>query len=71
MPIIFTITYFYACIGVEIFNTSDGNYNHDENPYAWTNYTDFNSFSRAFLLLFQVIVSPKYFFENFFTLISF
>ena len=49
----------YAVVGVEIFNTNYNDYNKAENPYAWTDYADFNSFGSAFLLLFQVVVGPK------------
>ena len=53
------IIYMYAAIGIEIFNTNYNEYHNEENPYAWTNYADFNSFGSAFLLLFQVVVGPR------------
>lgn len=59
-PIMFIIIYFYAIVGVEIFNTNYNEYDkNSHNPYAWTNYADFNSFGSAFLLLSQVAIGPK------------
>lgn len=65
MPIIFMIIYIYAAIGIEIFNTNYNEYHDEENPYAWTDYADFNSFGGAFLLLFQVVVGPRSYINNF------
>jgi len=60
MPIIFMTIYIYASIGVELFNTNYNQYNKGNNPYESTDYADFNSFGSAFLLLFQIVVGPKY-----------
>jgi len=48
------VTYLYAIIGMEIFNSKDQIY--PTSPYVDDNYADFNTFGGALLILLQVIV---------------
>lgn len=59
MPIFLITTYVYAIIGIEIFDITKAKKDH--NPYDWTHYTDMNSITGAFLLLYQIIIGPKYY----------
>lgn len=59
-PIIFRIlltllylSYVYAIIGIIVFNTNTNEYRQGS-PYIENDYTDFNSFFGALLILFQV-----------------
>lgn len=57
MAVLFMVTYLYAIIGMEIFNSKDQIY--ENSPYIKDNYANFNTFGGALLILFQVIVQAS------------
>jgi len=51
------ITYLYAIIGMEIYNSKDQL--HDSSPYIAAPYASFDNFGGALLILFELIVQAQ------------